>query len=86
MLDIQIRPYLPALARLPRTWNLLYSLDQHGISLNTLYNRCESQGPTSSHPTGALVVVRDAGDAIFGAWMGEGLKLSKGSYYGSGES
>ena len=35
---------------------------------------------------GALVVMRDANDAIFGAWMSEGIKLSKGAYYGSGES
>ncbi|KIM74762.1 hypothetical protein PILCRDRAFT_14200 [Piloderma croceum F 1598] len=69
-----IRPHLPALARLPRTWSLLYSLDQHGISLNTLYTRCEPQAPTSSQPKGSLVVMKDSGDAIFGAWLGEGLR------------
>jgi hypothetical protein len=77
---IQLRPYLPALKRLARSWSLLYSLDQHGISLNTLYARCEA------HMGGALLVMRDAGDAVFGVWMGEGVRLSKGSYYGSGES
>lgn len=66
--------------RLPRSWTLLYSLDQHGISLNTLYTRCES------HAGGALVVMRDSNDAVFGAWMGEGIHMSKGAYYGSGES
>lgn len=35
---------------------------------------------------GALMIVRDSNDAVFGAWMGEGIKLSKGSYFGSGES
>ncbi|KAH9913202.1 TLD-domain-containing protein [Fomitopsis serialis] len=75
-----LRPYFPALARLPRAWNLLYSLDQHGISLNTLYRRCEN------HTGGALVVMRDSGDAVFGVWMGQGIHLSKGAYYGSGES
>ena len=30
--------------------------------------------------------MKDSGDAIFGAWLGEGLRVSKGSYYGSGES
>ncbi|KAH9837596.1 TLD-domain-containing protein [Rhodofomes roseus] len=75
-----LRPYFPALARLPRSWNLLYSLDQHGISLNTLYRRCEN------HMGGALVVMRDSGDAVFGVWMGQGVHLSKGAYYGSGES
>ncbi|OAX36056.1 TLD-domain-containing protein [Rhizopogon vinicolor AM-OR11-026] len=82
-----IRPHLPALTRLPRTWTLLYSLDQHGISLNTLYSRCEPKVPSAPGATkGALVVVRDARDAIFGAWMGDGLWLERAGYYGSGES
>lgn len=82
-----IRPHLPALTRLPRTWTLLYSLDQHGISLNTLYSRCEPKLPSTPGATkGALVVVKDARDAIFGMWMGDGLWLEKGGYYGSGES
>ena len=33
-----------------------------------------------------LLAVRDAGDRVFGAWMGEGIHPSKGAYYGSGES
>ncbi|TFY50507.1 hypothetical protein EVG20_g11476, partial [Dentipellis fragilis] len=76
----EIWPYLPALARLPKTWNLLYSLDQHGISLQTLYSRCEN------HLGGALVVIKDSSGAVFGVWMGEGIRMSRGSYYGSGES
>ncbi|KAF9816970.1 hypothetical protein IEO21_03735 [Rhodonia placenta] len=78
--NFQLRPHFPALARLPRSWSLLYSLDQHGISLKTLYARCQS------HTRGTLVIMRDSGDAVFGAWMGEGIHQSKGSYYGSGES
>ncbi|KAG2143399.1 TLD-domain-containing protein [Suillus bovinus] len=82
-----IRPHLPALNRLPRTWTLLYSLDQHGISLNTLYSRCEPKLPSTPGATkGALVVIKDARDAIFGMWMGDGLWLERGGYYGSGES
>ncbi|KAF5378562.1 hypothetical protein D9615_007099 [Tricholomella constricta] len=87
----EIRPHLPALARLPRKWTLIYSLDQHGISLNTLYTRCEGHmqvKPGTSAPAGALVVVKDAGDGIFGAWTGkEGVHPSRGQgYYGSGDS
>ncbi len=77
---LQLRPFFPALARLPKTWSLLYSLDQHGISLNTLYGRCQDSRGS------ALLVVRDAHDSVFGAWMGEGIHPSKGAYYGSGES
>ncbi|KAI0753832.1 TLD-domain-containing protein [Fomes fomentarius] len=75
-----LRPFFPALARLPKTWSLLYSLDQHGISLNTLYGRCQDSKRS------ALLIVRDAHDSIFGAWIGEGIHPSKGAYYGSGES
>ncbi|KAG6908494.1 hypothetical protein DXG01_004428 [Tephrocybe rancida] len=86
-----IRSHLPALARLPKKWTLVYSLDQHGISLNTLYDRCEAHmqvKPGTSGPAGALVVVKDSGDGLFGAWMGkEGVRPSRGKgYYGSGES
>ena len=76
----QLRPFLPALARLPKSWSLLYSLDQHGISLNTLYTRCQDFKGSQ------LLVVRDSGETLFGAWMGEGIHPSKGAYYGSGES
>ncbi|KAJ3773197.1 TLD-domain-containing protein [Lentinula raphanica] len=88
----KIRSRLPALARLPRSWNLLYSLDQHGISLHTLYDKCENQpqlktGSGFTTKVGALVVMKDSGDAIFGVYMGDGIRQSKGKgYYGSGES
>ncbi|RDB18168.1 Oxidation resistance protein 1 [Hypsizygus marmoreus] len=86
-----IRTHLPALARLPRKWTLLYSLDQHGISLKTLYARCEAPmqpRPGVSLPAGALVVVKDAGDTLFGVWTGkEGVHPSRGKgYYGGGDS
>ncbi|KAI9457383.1 TLD-domain-containing protein [Boletus coccyginus] len=86
---VSIRPHLPALTKLPRHWTLLYSLDQHGISLNTLYSRCEPRVPSRAHPNppkGGLLVLKDAGDAVFGAWLSEGVRLEKGGYYGSGES
>ncbi|TFK81490.1 TLD-domain-containing protein [Polyporus arcularius HHB13444] len=76
----QLRPFLPALARLPKSWSLLYSLDQHGISLHTLYTRCQDFKGSQ------LLVVKDSGESLFGAWMGEGIHPSKGAYFGSGES
>ncbi|KAF9494142.1 TLD-domain-containing protein [Pleurotus eryngii] len=86
-----IRPHLPALSRLSRKWNLVYSLDQHGISLNTLYDRCERLGQTKTSTgttnRGALIAIKDSGNVVFGAWMGEGIRMTKGrGYYGSGES
>ncbi|KAG5637154.1 hypothetical protein H0H81_005598 [Sphagnurus paluster] len=89
--DELLRPHLPALARLPRRWTLVYSLDQHGISLNTLYTRSEAYTQVrlgTPAPAGALLVIRDAGDGLFGVWMGkDGVRPSRGKgYYGSGES
>ncbi|KAJ7271123.1 TLD-domain-containing protein [Mycena rebaudengoi] len=83
-----IHPNLPALMRLPRQWTLFYSLDQHGISLNTLYSRCDPPSSTRTpHPKGALVAMQDSGGRIFGVWVAEGLKRStRGGYYGGGES
>ncbi|KAH7103582.1 TLD-domain-containing protein [Auriculariales sp. MPI-PUGE-AT-0066] len=100
-LAAKIRPNLPALTRLQSRWTLLYSLDQHGISLGTLYKRC---GPPPgcedlSRPT--LLVVRDADDGLFGVFITEGIRLSgsqmtmggvaagiggRRGFYGSGEA
>jgi TLD len=76
----QLYSHLPVRARLSRSWTLLFSLDQHGISLHTLYARC------SAHTGGALFVVNDADDGCFGAWVADGIREGHGSYIGSGES
>jgi hypothetical protein len=65
---------------LPKTWNLLYSLDQHGISLRTLYTRSEK------HPHPSILAVQNAAGTVFGACVGEGIRLQPGAYYGGGES
>ncbi|KAK6462217.1 TLD-domain-containing protein [Scheffersomyces coipomensis] len=38
-----IRNLLPARLQLFDEWNLVYSLEQHGISLNTLYRHCDPE-------------------------------------------
>ncbi|EJD44611.1 TLD-domain-containing protein [Auricularia subglabra TFB-10046 SS5] len=81
---LQLRGYLPPLARLESTWTLLYSLDQHGISLSTLYKRCANPVDEET-PRLALLVVRDADDGVFGAFVPDGVVMHR-RYYGSGES
>jgi hypothetical protein len=76
---------LPALPRLARRWDLLYSLDQHGISLRTLYARC-SEPTRKGGPRPALLIVKDAPGDSFGAFVGEGIHPSPANYYGGGES
>lgn len=84
-----IRFQFSAFAGLSRKWTLAYSLDQHGISLNTLYSLCETAmilKPNQSPSVGQLLVVKDSEDGLFGIWMEkEGIRRASG-YYGSGDS
>ncbi|EKM75119.1 hypothetical protein AGABI1DRAFT_132568 [Agaricus bisporus var. burnettii JB137-S8] len=88
----KIHRHLPALPRLAKSWSLIYSLDQHGISLKTLYSNCETATAAAlrsrSRIHGMLLVVKDSDSTIFGTWMSDGLRMSRGKegYYGSGES
>ncbi|KAK1220749.1 oxidation resistance protein 1 [Marasmius sp. AFHP31] len=68
------------------TQNLLYALDQHGISLNALYPNTEAApsvnvsvgGSGIAIKVGALVVAKDSGHVIFGVFVGDGLHRGKG--------
>ncbi|KAH6893970.1 TLD-domain-containing protein [Coprinopsis sp. MPI-PUGE-AT-0042] len=93
-----IRPHLPPLSRLPKSWTLLYSLDQHGISLNTLYNNCEAPLRNRKHGQnyvgmgGVLLVLRHSEtseqsvDGTFGAFIAEGLGRKSKGFFGGGDS
>ncbi|KAI9282060.1 TLD-domain-containing protein [Umbelopsis sp. AD052] len=72
-----LRPHLPVRLRLTSSWTLLYSLDQHGISLSTLYQKVKGKGP-------CILAIKDANDQIFGGYLNEPLKPSP-AYYGTGE-
>ncbi|KAK6523947.1 oxidation resistance protein 1, variant 2 [Arthrobotrys megalospora] len=73
----EIRLLIPARLQLHETWTLMYSLEEHGVSLSTLYQRLGK---------GAFVfVVKDTSDGIFGAFANESIQPSAGRYYGTGE-
>ncbi|CAO1634067.1 unnamed protein product [Sympodiomycopsis kandeliae] len=139
-----IQPYLPPRLKLGRTWRLLYSSDQDGVSLETLYRKVDvgldpkknkitssshhstrfdsdrndawlrgssaaaraalgsdlnnhggshdssmssrrlGSGLTSISDAGLILAIRDENDQVFGGYVNEGFKNTKG-YYGNGD-
>ena len=74
----QIRTRIPHLYKEAIKWKLLYSIDQHGLSLNTLYSNIKHAGP-------CVMAITTENDEVFGAFTSEPFDpdISK-SYYGSG--
>ncbi|KAI8370423.1 TLD-domain-containing protein [Radiomyces spectabilis] len=72
-----IRDWLPSRLAVCSQWTLLFSLDQHGSSINTLYRRVQDKGP-------CVLVIQTAQDEIFGAFLSEAFK-TESLCYGSGE-
>ncbi|XP_027130604.1 oxidation resistance protein 1 isoform X2 [Larimichthys crocea] len=62
-----------------RTWQLAYSTSRHGASLKSLYRRL------SATDSPVLIVIKDALDEIFGAFLSHPLRLSE-KFYGTGET
>ncbi|KAF8981761.1 oxidation resistance protein 1 [Entomortierella lignicola] len=73
----QIRLELPRKLRNASKWNLVYSSDQHGISMTTLFHRCKGKGPM-------ILAIKDSSHCVFGAFVTEEFKPNL-SYYGTGE-
>ncbi|XP_070699127.1 oxidation resistance protein 1 isoform X2 [Pempheris klunzingeri] len=67
----------------PRTvghmWQLAYSMSRHGASLKSLYRKLS----TTDSPV--LIVIKDALDEIFGAFLSHPLRPSE-TFYGTGET
>ncbi|KAK2825979.1 hypothetical protein Q5P01_020193 [Channa striata] len=61
------------------TWQLAYSTSRHGASLKSLYRKL------SSTDSPALIVIKDALDEIFGAFLSHTLRPSE-KFYGTGET
>ncbi|KXS17175.1 TLD-domain-containing protein [Gonapodya prolifera JEL478] len=73
---IQLRRHFPPLQRESTKWTLIYSLEMHGISLNTLFDRAQRKGP-------CVLCLRDQWGNVFGAYLSESPYVRKG-YYGTG--
>ncbi|XP_070776155.1 nuclear receptor coactivator 7 [Enoplosus armatus] len=61
------------------TWQLAYSTSRHGSSLKSLYRKL------SATDSPVLIVIKDALDEIFGAFLSHPLRLSE-TFYGTGET
>ncbi|EOD24758.1 hypothetical protein EMIHUDRAFT_238357 [Emiliania huxleyi CCMP1516] len=72
-----LRAALPVRLR-QHDWRLAFSTDQHGCSLQTLYRRLASRGPS-------LLVVLDADGSVFGGFASESWRADASHYFGTGE-
>ncbi|KAL8899299.1 MAG: hypothetical protein Q9192_001632 [Flavoplaca navasiana] len=78
----EIRLLVPPRLQLAESWSLAYSLEEDGVSLTTLYNKCASRSiPKSSS---FILVTKDAAGGIFGAYLTDPPRPSP-SFYGTGE-
>jgi len=78
----EIRLMMPARLKVQDNWDLVYSLDQHGVSLATLYSRCKA---FNSPQAGFVVIVKDNREHIFGAYLSDYPHVNP-HYYGTGET
>ncbi|PPJ55627.1 hypothetical protein CBER1_03754 [Cercospora berteroae] len=77
----EIRLLVPPRLQLQDKWHLIYSIDQNGSTLSTVYNLCD---PYRGKRGGFVVVVRDASGGVFGAYLSDPPKPQP-HYYGNGE-
>lgn len=77
----EIRLLIPPRLQLCDAWQLIYSLDQNGSTLSTLYSLCDKYRGKRG---GFVTVIRDGGGGVFGAYLTDPPK-PQAHYYGSGE-
>ncbi|KAJ9134813.1 Oxidation resistance protein 1 [Pleurostoma richardsiae] len=77
----EIRIMIPERQRIEDVWNLVYSLDQDGASLGTLYKKC---AVFEKRRASFVLVVRDNEGGVFGAYLSEAPHPSS-HYFGNGE-
>lgn len=77
----EIRLLIPARLQLADEWGLVYSLEQNGVSLGTMYKKCEE---LRGRRNGYVLVVKDGEGGLFGAYLSEAPHIAA-HYYGTGE-
>lgn len=83
----EIRQHIPSLLQINHDWKLLYSIDQSGTSLQTLYTNCKPKiGENLNRRRGYILVIQDSHKNIFGAYLNDNLRPLDGKYYyGNGD-
>lgn len=83
----EIRQHIPSLLQINHNWELLYSIDQCGTSLHTLYQNCHPKyGENMNRRRGYVLIVQDTKKNIFGAYLNDYLRPLDGRYYyGNGD-
>ncbi|CAF0744656.1 unnamed protein product [Adineta steineri] len=64
-----------------RDWYMIFSTEENGFSLSTLYRRSFE----IDHDSPSLIIIKDVEQNIFGAFVPHQLLISEG-FYGTGES
>ncbi|ORX97117.1 TLD-domain-containing protein, partial [Basidiobolus meristosporus CBS 931.73] len=64
--------------RLEPSWKLLYSIDQHGASIHTMYKKLRD------YEGSIILALKDNEDNTFGAYLSEPFQPHPG-FYGNGE-
>ncbi|KAF8866326.1 TLD-domain-containing protein [Acephala macrosclerotiorum] len=77
----EIRLLVPPRLQLCEEWNLVYSLENDGVSLGTLYKKC---GDLRGLRNGYVLVVKDGEGGLFGAYLTDAPHPSP-HYFGTGE-
>ncbi|SZF03798.1 unnamed protein product [Blumeria hordei] len=77
----EIRLLIPARLQLCEEWNLVYSLEEDGVSLGTLYKKCST---LCGRRNGFVLVVRDGKGDLFGAYLNEAPRVEP-HFFGNGE-
>ncbi|KAL2127892.1 hypothetical protein VTI74DRAFT_10021 [Chaetomium olivicolor] len=77
----EIRIMVPARLGIVDEWRLVYSLEQDGASLATLYEKC---GRFAGRRVGFVLVVKDLEGGLFGAYLSDPPHPAP-KYFGTGE-
>ncbi|KAG0679362.1 oxidation resistance protein 1 [Pichia californica] len=78
----EIRHHIPSLLQINHNWKLLYSVEQSGTSLQTLYSNLQPKfGENTTRRRGYIMIVQDTHKNKFGAYLNDYLRPLDGKYY-----